>query len=104
MSPQEIQQTVDELEKLGILVRTGEMRPDGTGKMRSVYALAPEYQCEEFIKALAEDRKVRLRSELARLDKEIREMRQEVECLQERLDGLEVERSDLLDELDDEED
>jgi predicted nuclease with TOPRIM domain len=50
------------------------------------------------------DRKVRLRSELARLDKEIRETRQEVECLQERLDELEVERSDLLDELDDEED
>jgi predicted nuclease with TOPRIM domain len=50
------------------------------------------------------DRAARLRSELARLDKEIREARQEVECLQERLDELEVERSDLLDELDDEED
>jgi predicted nucleic acid-binding Zn-ribbon protein len=50
------------------------------------------------------DREARLRSELARLDKEIRETRQEVECLQERLDELEVERSDLLDELDDEED
>jgi predicted nuclease with TOPRIM domain len=50
------------------------------------------------------DREARLRSELARLDKEIRETRQEVECLQERLDELEVERSDLLDELEDEED
>jgi len=47
------------------------------------------------------DREARLRSELARLDKEIRETRQEVECLQERLDELEIERSDLLDELDD---
>ena len=47
------------------------------------------------------DRAARLRSELARLDKEIRETRQEVECLQERLDELEIERSDLLDELDD---
>jgi predicted nucleic acid-binding Zn-ribbon protein len=50
------------------------------------------------------DREARLRSELARLDKEIRETRQEIECLQERLDELEIERSDLLDKLDDGED
>jgi uncharacterized protein YlxW (UPF0749 family) len=50
------------------------------------------------------DHKARLEAELTRLDKQVHEKRREIECLQEELNDLEVERSDLLDELDDEED
>jgi septal ring factor EnvC (AmiA/AmiB activator) len=50
------------------------------------------------------DHTAKLRAELARLDREIRETREQISCLQNELDDLEVERSELLDELGDDED
>ena len=44
-----------------------------------------------------------LKDEIARLDREINEKRHEITCLQEELDDLEAERSDLLDEFDEDE-
>jgi hypothetical protein len=40
-----------------------------------------------------------LKEELARVDREITEMQREIGILQEGLDDLEIERSDLVDQL-----
>jgi chromosome segregation ATPase len=40
-----------------------------------------------------------LKDELARVDREITEMQREIGILQEGLDDLEIERSDLIDQL-----
>jgi predicted nucleic acid-binding Zn-ribbon protein len=46
------------------------------------------------------DRRAKLEYELARLELEIDEKRDEITCLRDELDDLEIERSRVLDELD----
>jgi predicted nucleic acid-binding Zn-ribbon protein len=59
---------------------------------------------EEMTDVTTIDHTAKLKAELTRLDREIRETREQISCLQNELDDLEVERSELLDELGDDED
>jgi predicted nucleic acid-binding Zn-ribbon protein len=59
---------------------------------------------EEMTDVTTIDHTAKLKAELTRLDREIRETRGQISCLQNELDDLEVERSELLDELGDDED
>jgi hypothetical protein len=38
-----IQSLLDELERDGVVVKTGEMRPSGGGELQPIYVLSPEY-------------------------------------------------------------
>jgi hypothetical protein len=43
MTPARIRKLFAEMERDGVIVRTGEMRPNRKGELEPVYVLAPEY-------------------------------------------------------------